>query len=130
MDPKRQPDDVSSYIVDGWKNYVPVLPAFGPGRQEFRLVYEDGRLMKSVELEAEPSTGPALVQSSQITMHETAKLMRRSYFWLVKNWKKIGLHRSAFGRPYVFERAEVDSFLRSRRFCYRGRPKKGSKGAV
>ena len=110
------PDEIAAIMGTAWS---------APGRKEYKLVVADGRV---VELVGSDAQAPA--DEAYVSMKEAARLLHRSYFWLVRNWKKIGLHRSDFGRPYVFERKEIDAFLVRNRFRYRGRPTKGSKGAL
>jgi len=131
MEPKRQVDDVSSYIVDGWKNYVPVLPAFGPGRQEFKLVYEDGRLMESTELPASATQqlgdpggrDSSVTTPGWLTMLQAAAKCRCSLTWFSRNWKGWGLHPSRLGR-LLFDEQEIETLLKGKRISRRGRPPK------
>ncbi len=59
-----------------------------------------------------------------LTMEEAAKKLRRSYFWLARHWKKMGLHPSNFGHPYLFDEKEIDRYIEEHRYSYRGRPRK------
>jgi len=148
----RKRDAKAVRIVDGWQGYVPVLPARGPGRQEFRLVYEDGRLMESAELPASPPNAgltleaaardkahnsvpvtftpaptavapPPAPQDGRLTMSQAAVKCRCSLTWFSRNWKAWGLRPSRLGR-FLFDVVEIDTLLTEKRITYRGRPRK------
>lgn len=115
-----------TYIVDMWKNYVPALPAFGPGRQEFRLVYESGRLIESVEIPSSALPQPAAVAapaSGWLTMAQAAKKCCCSLWWFSRNWKDWGLRPSRMGR-LLFDAGEIEKLLQEKRITRRGRPRK------
>lgn len=124
MKPKGQDDKTSPYIIDGWQNYVPALPAWGPGRQEFRLIYDDGRLIESVEVPASSSRPAASgTPAGWLTMSQAAARCRCSLTWFSRNWKGWGLHPSRLGR-LLFDETEIDTLLKDKRISRRGRPRK------
>lgn len=135
MKAKGQDDESNPYIIDGWKGYVPALPAFKSGHQEFKLVYEDGRLIESVEVPTSAPTAaassapgvlpvPAAPQDGWLSMRQAAGKMRRSYSWFSRNWRGMGFHPTA-GRPLLFEEKEIEGYLQGHRVRRsRGRPRK------
>jgi excisionase family DNA binding protein len=60
-----------------------------------------------------------------ITMAESAKRMGYSYFWLARNWKRLGLRPTNFGHRRMFEVEGIEECMRRNRFSHRGRPPKG-----
>jgi excisionase family DNA binding protein len=67
-----------------------------------------------------PSSAPGW-----LTMAESAKRMGYSYFWLARNWKRLGLRPTNFGHRRMFEEEGIEECMRRNRFSHRGRPPKG-----
>src|SRR3989338_7270688 len=92
MKPEERAKNAGTYIiVDGWQNYVPVLSALGSGHQEFKLTYDDGRLIESVELPASSTKPVETAGFGYLSMRETAKVLHQSYFWFSRHWRSLGL---------------------------------------
>ena len=96
-----------------------------PGRREFKLVVDDGRVIEWAEAHV---GGAAPADEPYLTMREAAKFIKKSYGWLVRNWQREGLHRIEASRPNLFERKDLEAHLLRHRHTYRGRPRKGIEG--
>ncbi len=124
MERKGRNAKAGTYIVDGWQYYVPALPAFKSGRQEFKLVYDNGRLIESVEVPASSSRPAASgAPAGWLTMAQAAAKCRCSLYWFSRNWRGWGLHPSRLGR-LLFDESEIENMLKGKRLVRRGRPSK------
>lgn len=66
-----------------------------------------------------------------LTLAETAMHLRKSYSWLSRSWRRLGLQPTMLGRTLLFSRVDVEaalSRLRVRVPARRGRPRKGTFG--
>lgn len=86
------------------------------------VVVNSPELSAAHEVKASPSA------SGWLTMEQASQRLGYSYFWLSRNWRKLGLHPSS---PWpgartkrMFEAKEIEEFLRAHKYTRRGRPRK------
>ena len=60
---------------------------------------------------------------SLLNLKETAQLLDHSYFWLSRNYKKLGLRPSCIGGKLLFHQGEIARLLDRHRIRARGRPR-------
>ncbi len=53
-----------------------------------------------------PAPAPVL-----LTLEETAKRLRKSYCWLSRNWRRLGLSPAKLGRTLLFSPEDVGTVL-------------------
>ena len=70
-----------------------------------------------------PTVGPHVLDDDYMNLRRTAARLDHSYFWLSRNYRRLGLRPSRVGGKLLFERKEVDQLLKRLRVGLRGRPK-------
>lgn len=76
----------------------------------------------SDEISHPPAVAPTL-----LTLQETAERLRKSYCWLSRNWRRLGLQPTMMGRTLLFAHQDIEAVLegfRVRIAARRGRPRK------
>lgn len=58
-----------------------------------------------------------------MNLRRTAGRLDHSYFWLSRNYKRLGLRPSKVGGKLLFERREVDQLLKRLKVGASGRPR-------
>ncbi|HAZ07630.1 MAG TPA: hypothetical protein DCZ01_03690 [Elusimicrobia bacterium] len=111
MEPKGRADKAGTYIIDGWQGYVPALSGMRSGRQEFKITFEDGRHVSSVELEDSAPPPSAATGLGFITMATAAKLLHQSYWSLSRRWKQLGLKPRRVGKRYFFTVEDIRAMI-------------------
>lgn len=64
-----------------------------------------------------------LIDSDYLNLRRTAVRLDHSYFWLSRNYKRLGLRPSRVGGKLLFERKEVDQLLKRLKIGVSGRPR-------
>lgn len=90
------------------------------GRVTYTLTVDDGKLVRFAQ--ADESAGPKA--PSRLTMKQAAEIMHHSYFWLSRNYKRLGLHPTNYGFPLLFDALEIEECMKRNTKTYRGRPRK------
>jgi hypothetical protein len=92
------------------------------GRVTYTLVVEDGKLVQLAQANGSADTGAE--STSRLTMKQAAEIMRHSYDWLSRNYKRLGLHPTSYGYPLLFDAREIEDCMKRHIKNYRGRPRK------
>ena len=58
-----------------------------------------------------------------LSIGQTASLLGHNYFWVSRNYKKLGLRPSRIGGKLLFNRKEILALVESRRVRTAGRPR-------
>jgi hypothetical protein len=64
-----------------------------------------------------------LVAADYLNLRRTAARLDHSYFWLSRNYKRLGLRPSRVGGKLLFERKEIDQLLKRLKIGVSGRPR-------
>ena len=76
-----------------------------------------------------PEQGPTVdhplifVEYDYMNLRRTAARLDHSYFWLSRNYRRLGLRPSRIGGKLLFERREVDQLLKRQKVGVSGRPR-------
>lgn len=85
---------------------------------------EDGYLVRSgTEQTGHLEARQERLDEQLLGLWEAAKLLEHSYFWLSRNYRRLGLKPSRIGGKLLFERADVRSLLKRQKVGKRGRPR-------
>ncbi len=113
--------EATSYTTGG-KDWATVFAALqGPGRREFKLICEDGRLVELVESPAPTERRTNSVGIGYITMGEAAQLLHFNYFTLSRQWRRLGLKPRPVGKRYLFSLDDIHSMIARQRTPKAGR---------
>ena len=72
--------------------------------------------------DAAPRNRPSL-DEDYLNLRRTAARLDHSYFWLSRNYRRLGLRPSRIGGKLLFERREVDLLLKRQKVGVSGRPR-------
>ncbi len=82
------------------------------------MQWQGGRSIQGEEIrEKGPEDGGLL------NMARTAEMLDHSYFWLSRNYRRLGLKPSKIGGKLLFHREDVFALLKRKRVGVAGRPR-------
>lgn len=90
----------------------------------FARLKEDG-LLVTASTNSGPIAGqiPSKNQTEMLNLHEAANRLNHSYFWLSRNYKKLGLRPSRIGGKLLFDKSEIERLIQRRKVGRPGRPR-------
>ena len=65
----------------------------------------------------------AIDADEHLSLRDAARLLGHGYFWLSRNYIRLGLRPSRIGGKLLFERREVETFVDQRKIRPAGRPR-------
>ena len=65
--------------------------------------------------------------SDVLALDEAAAELQHSYYWLSRNYRKLGLRPSKVGGKLLFMRRDIAALLARQQVRYRGRPRAASR---
>jgi hypothetical protein len=84
---------------------------------------QDG-LVLSINAKADPADAPALSDRDELlNLTRAAELLDHSYFWLSRNYTRLGLKPSRIGGKLLFQREDVFTLLKRQKVRAPGRPR-------
>jgi transposase len=81
---------------------------------------EDGLVLAAEARSVAPSSED---QEERIALKVAAQMLGHGYFWLSRNYMRLGLRPSRIGGKLLFERKEIERLLNERKVRAVGRPR-------
>lgn len=93
-----------------------------PDIESTQVMRKQSWALPFIQNDTVPTDHP-VIDGDYLNLRRTAARLDHSYFWLSRNYRRLGLRPSRIGGKLLFERKEVDHLIKRLKIGISGRPR-------